>query len=189
MKRKFKMPDGEVREIDFPEFKTPYNHDREFESDRTALFTPEESLTKQEFKDECDINIILERFMRTGEPPAMPMPEHFMDATQQPTYHEMQTRIAEANDNFYLLPPALRADFQNDPTRWADAVMNALATNDRGRLREIGIAAPDIVQPTPTPAAGSPAAALASGAPSAPNTATPVAEPPKAAPAAPGGPT
>lgn len=142
MKQKFQMPDGEIREQDIPMWKTPYNHDREFESDRTGLYCKDPSLTKQEFKEETDINVILERFTRSGEPPPMVLPEHFMDLTERTNYFDMSRQIAEANKNFYLLPAALRANFQNDPTRWADAVVQAVHLGDREYLEELGIEAP-----------------------------------------------
>lgn len=139
MKTEFTMPDGEKITKDFPLWKTPYNHDTNFESDRTATFCPEESLTKQEFRDEADINTILKRFMRTGEIPPMALPEHFVDMTQQPTYFDMHTRLAEANAMFYNLPAEKRFAFQNDPTRWADAVVQATEVGNATALQNLGI--------------------------------------------------
>lgn len=142
MKRKFQMPDGEIREHEMPEFKTPYNHDRDFESERTGLFCKDPSLTKQEFKEESDINVILERFMRGGDAPPPVLPEHFMDLTGRTNYFDMATKIAEANRIFYLLDARTRAEHLNDPTRWADAVVKATETGDRDGLRALGLDVP-----------------------------------------------
>lgn len=139
MKQKFTMPDGEVIEKDMPTWKTPYNHDTNFESDRTALFCEDESLTQQQFKDETDINIILQRFTRTGELPPIVLPEHFMDTTTQPTFKEMNERLAEASAMFYELPASKRAEFLNDPTRWADAVVKATESGNANALASLGI--------------------------------------------------
>lgn len=139
MKQKFTMPDGEVIEKEWPVWKTPFNHDTNFESDRTALYCPEESLTKQEFKESSDINVILDRFMRTQELPPMALPEHFADTTTQLTYHEAQTRLAEANAMFYRLDAQTRAEFLNDPSRWADAVVQAVQRQDADTLEKLGI--------------------------------------------------
>lgn len=139
MKQKFTMPDGEVLEKDMPVWKTPYNHDTNFESDRTALYCADPSLTKQEFKEETDINFLLERFMQTKELPPVVLPEHFMDNTQQPTYFEMQTKLAAANSLFYQQPASVRSEFLNDPARFADAVITAMETGNKEWLEDLGI--------------------------------------------------
>lgn len=171
------MPDGQIITRDFPQWKTPWNHDTNFESDRTALYCKDESLTKQEFKDETDINIILQRFLRTGEPPPMPLPEHFADTSGKTSYFEMASKVAEANDRFYLLPAEKRAEFANDPNRWADAVVTAVETNNRDQLAELGFEIPP-----PTATGTPPAPGEASPAPTAPT--APVA-PPTGAPSTP----
>lgn len=180
MAKTITMPDGEIREGTLPIWKTPWNHNTNLESERTGTYCPEESLTKQEFKEETDINVILQRFMRTGEPPPMPLPEHFTDITGRTSYYEMQSKIATANESFYLLNAQKRAEFQNDPTRWADAVVQAVEYGDRERLGELGIDVPperpqELAKATPaggdTPAPKAPPAAPAAppaGDPKAP---------------------
>jgi len=139
MKYEFIMPTGEIQKVDRPEWKTPFNHNTNFESDRTATFCAEPSLTKQEFAEEADINTILKRFLKTGEPPPMALPEHFVDTTTKLTHHEMQTRLAEANAMFYTLNAQIRAEHQNDPTQWADAVTQAVTQGDGDALDRLGI--------------------------------------------------
>lgn len=139
-KQKFTMPDGELTERDMPVWKTPYNFDTNFESERTALYCADPSKTKQEFKDETDINVILARFTRTGETPPVILPEHFADLTNRTTYFDMASAAADANELFYLLPASTRAEHLNDPTRWADAVVQALEQGNRESLEKLGIA-------------------------------------------------
>lgn len=168
MKQKFEMPDGEIVEKDFPAFKTPYNHDTNFESDRTAFYDTEPSATKQEFKEDADINVIINRFLKTGQPPPIALPEHFGDLTTRLTYFEAASAQAEAHALFYTLPPALRAEHLNDANRWADTVMVALEKGDRNTLIANGIAVPPENPQEPTsgrpPAVGTPAAAAAKAA-------------------------
>jgi hypothetical protein len=139
MKMKFQMPDGEIIDKEWPVWKTPYNHDTNFESDRTATYCKDPSLTKQEFVDDADINNILERFAKTGEPPPLALPEHFADVTKRQSYFDMASQLADANKMFYTLPPDIRAEHQNDPTRWADAVTRAAARGDGDTLETLGI--------------------------------------------------
>lgn len=172
-KQKFEMPDGEIIEKDMPVWKTPWNHDTNFESDRTALFCADDSLTKQEFKEETDINNILDRFMRNNEPPPIPLPEHFGDTTVNETYHQMQNRLAEASAMFYRLPADSRAEHLNDPTRWADAVVKAVENNDVERLARLGIDAtrkPQAAEGPPPAPVSTPATPAAPTPPAGPNT-------------------
>lgn len=139
MKQKFRMPDGEIIERDFPIWKTPYNHDTNFESDRTATYTPEPSLTKQEFVEEQDINTILDRLAKTGEVPNIVLPEHFLDLSGRTDYFTMASKIADTNRLFYQLDASLRGEFLNDPARWADAVVQATEQGDGDMLEHLGI--------------------------------------------------
>lgn len=168
---KITMPDGEIVESKLPVFKTPYNHDTDFEARRTGTYNDEPSLTKQEFKEETDINVIMERFTRGGALPPPVLPEHFMDLAERPTYFDTQQRLAEANRTFYMLPAELRAEFLNDPTRWADAVVKAVDSNDRTGLAALGVEVPperpqEPVKPT-SPDSAAPTAEKATTAPGA----------------------
>lgn len=149
-------------------WKTPWNHDTNMESERTGLTCADPSLTKQEFVEEADINVILNRFMRTGEPPPMALPEHFIDMTHRPTYFEIQERLATASAMFYELPPKLRAEYQNEPAQWADAVSLAAARDDLEGLRALGIDAREKPQEPPK---GTPPVPELQPAPAAPKAA------------------
>lgn len=50
-----------------PFWKTPHNHDRDAESARYALTCNDKSKTQQQFAKDADINVILAKFMQTGE--------------------------------------------------------------------------------------------------------------------------
>lgn len=172
------MPTGEIVFAEMPVFKTPYNHDTNFESDRTALYCADPSLTKQEFKEETDINTILKRFTKTGELPPAPLPEHFTDVSRRTSYFEMRCQIQEAEAIFYNLSADKRAEHLNNPERWADAVTKAVDAGDRDALLKLGIdvpPAPPTEPPepktTPTPTGGTPTPVPASGASDAPKTA------------------
>ncbi|QCQ84987.1 internal scaffolding protein [Blackfly microvirus SF02] len=141
---------GEILETGV--FKTPFNHNTNVESDRVSLKCEDKSLAIQSAKDECDINVILERFMKSGQPPPFALPEHFGDYSQVHNQFEARSKIAEANAIFYKLDADTRTEFQNDPARWEETVLAALARGDAERLQAIGIdiqAAP--VPPVPEP--------------------------------------
>jgi len=50
-----------------PFIRSPFNYNRDDVSNETGLECPEPTLAQQQFKDETDINVIMERFGRTGE--------------------------------------------------------------------------------------------------------------------------
>lgn len=175
----FVMPDGEKVKKDFPDFKTPWNHDTNFESDRVALFCNDPSLTKQEFKEDADINVILARVLKTGEMP-ITLPEHFADLTDRTDYFTMASQVAEANALFYELPANKRALFLNDPTRWADAVVKATQDGDRQELIALGIDVPrerpQVVEPEGGAPEGTPAREVLRAAPEAPTSGAPAGD-------------
>lgn len=120
-------------------FATPYNHDTRARAKTFATRTIGESKTDQSFKEEADINTIVSR-IAAGKMIHQPLPMHF---GEQPTMDlfEARTRIAESNKTFYNLPPDIRAEFQNDPARWEQAVLKATSGEqpDIPKLKALGL--------------------------------------------------
>ncbi|QCQ84977.1 internal scaffolding protein [Blackfly microvirus SF02] len=145
---------GELLETDI--WKTPWNHDTNTESDRVALTCTDKSLTIQSAKEDTDINNILERFMKSGEPPPFALPEHFGNYEDVHNQFEARTRIAETNAIFYKLDANLRSEFQNDPARWEETVVATAMAGDRKRLRELGIAEPEPLEQAIQPGVATP---------------------------------
>lgn len=82
-----------------------------------------DSLTQQHFKDECDINKIIERFTRTGLLPQYPGDNmEYGDYTSVASYHEAMTILANAQAQFDSLPSSVRDKFDNDPAKMLDFV-------------------------------------------------------------------
>ena len=52
--------------------RTPYNYDLDAASNESGLACEEPSLAQQHYKDECDINTILQKFNITGLLPESP---------------------------------------------------------------------------------------------------------------------
>jgi len=90
---------------------------------RLSMSFPERGKTKQEFKDECDINVIMGRYQKTGILPQdlnQKMP-HYADVTGYDFQQAMQT-VAQARSLFEALPSDIRARFENDPAKLLDFV-------------------------------------------------------------------
>lgn len=94
-------------------FRTAYRHGA-----RVGDTVPEgESLTKQAFKDECDINRIVRRFIKTGQIPRGRPGAAFGDFTGVGDFQAMQNKVLAARVAFMQLPAAVRARFGNDPAQ------------------------------------------------------------------------
>lgn len=118
---------------------------------RVALEFPENSrFTKQEFKDECDINVILAQYQHTGEIPNLNERQgQYMDCTGMDYALHMQ-KIVEANALFSELPSAIRDRFKNDPAAFLDFVhdpSNRDEMRSMGLLRPVPTVAPVIEEP------------------------------------------
>lgn len=133
MKATILTPDGELTL-----WKTPYNHDVDQEAQRVALVCKDKSLTQQSFKDQTDINVIIDKMIKTGISPEIPVPV-YADLSTIDDFHTMQNRLAEAKALFYQLTPALRASYRNDPGAWIQDVNERLAQGDLEPLREMGL--------------------------------------------------
>jgi len=125
-----------------PFLRTPYNYDRDAVSSESGLACDDPTLAQQQFRDEADINTILERFGRTGEfivPVNVPK---FGDYTEVSDYHSAMNMVLEAQSAFDALPARIRKEFDNDPGRFVDFVMDE---NNRDKAIEMGLVAPKAI--------------------------------------------
>uniref|UniRef100_A0AAU8B267 Internal scaffolding protein n=1 Tax=Dulem virus 159 TaxID=3145636 RepID=A0AAU8B267_9VIRU len=100
------------------------------ERDKGLEFTTP-SLTRQEFKEDCEISSIIERFKSTGmthDPSFIAgktrQTPFFADLTQVPDYQSALHIVETAKEQFANLPSSLRARFNNDPAQLLAFVAN-----------------------------------------------------------------
>lgn len=77
--------------------------------------TPESSRTQQEFADECDINVIMRRYGRTGQLPNLNLQGVYGDFAEIPDYMEALNTVLKAQADFAELPATVRERFQHNP--------------------------------------------------------------------------
>ena len=108
-------------------------------SDMTGLRCVDESLTHQEFKEESDINTIIDRF-GIGENPVQPMEwVTNVDIADAPdNYMAVMNQLNEARDQFMSLPAKVRSQFDNDPGKFVDFVSDP---GNGDELVRLGLAA------------------------------------------------
>lgn len=95
--------------------RNPYNYDPEKVSDETGLKCDDLSRAQQHMKDECDINVIVERFGVTGSLPQTPLEPSYGDFSGVGDYHTALNKIIATDSDFMALPAKLRARFNHDP--------------------------------------------------------------------------
>lgn len=130
--------------------------------------------TKQEFRDECDLNILMKKYEKFGTlPPGRQHVPQFMDASDVPDFHSAMQMMVDAERSFMTLPATVRKRFGNDA---ASFVEFATDPSNIDQMREWGLAAPLEGAPEPvlvrvqadTPSVEAPASAGVSAAPKAP---------------------
>lgn len=99
----------------------PLNDFYKTSGDRGDMSEFEESLTRQEFADECDINTIMLRYEQAGAithvNKALPV---YMDVTAVPDLRGALDVMAQATEAFKSLPARVRREFDNDPQKFVD---------------------------------------------------------------------
>lgn len=96
------------------------------------------SMTVQDQKDACDINIILRKGLSSVplNPTAPRRTPMFDDFTNGCDYEEAQIRIANMNSDFMSLPSHMREAFDNDPAKLIDALTDE---SQKDKLIELGV--------------------------------------------------
>lgn len=121
--------------VDTP--RSPGNYDADAVSAATGLVCLDPSRTQQQFKDECDINVILERFGVTGHLPIVSVQPMQGDFTNISDYHTMVETLRASQDNFMALPSKVREKFDNDPRKFVDFCVDPANIEV---VRELGLA-------------------------------------------------
>lgn len=97
------------------------------------------SRTQQQFLKDCDINVILQRYMRHGVDPRLPSEGMFADFSNLPDLQEAMNTVIEAETAFAGLPSKVRREFDNDPVKLLNFLQDP---GNRDRAIEIGLIDP-----------------------------------------------
>jgi len=135
------------------QFKTKYSN---YSPSVRVVKTHDVTRTKQNHKEECDINTILEKFNITGLLPEQPLSPRYGDFTGISDYHTAMNRVIAAQDEFEALPAQIRARFNNDPAQLIEFLENS---DNRPEAEQLGLVekataeAVEVAQNTPEKAA------------------------------------
>lgn len=118
---------------------------------------PDNSRTRQEFKDECDINKIIAKAVRNGglvtsgnfrDPSAMQSGD--FAALAEIDYQAVNNQRIEAEKAFLSLPSEVRDYYRNSPHRFLEAVKSP-SDFDKTLLRKHGILKAEVIPTEPEP--------------------------------------
>lgn len=121
----------------YPAVRSALNYDADAVSRETWLVCDEQTRTQQQFKDECDINVILDRFGMTGQLPMMTVQPMEGDFTEIGDYQSALEAVRMANENFMTLPSKIREKFGQDPRKFVDFCVDPANIES---VREMGLA-------------------------------------------------
>ncbi|AXH77259.1 MAG: internal scaffolding protein [Microviridae sp.] len=113
------------------------------------------SRTKQEFKDDCDVNRILAKFQRTGALTHFAKYAPFYDDINACDYQTAQNLLLRARNMFDALPSNIRAHVST-PAGFLEFVQDP---KNKAKMQEFGLI------PTPPPITPAPPAGASAGNP------------------------
>jgi phage internal scaffolding protein len=116
--------------------RNPYNYDMALASEESGLECKDPSLAQQHMKDECDINVLVERFGVTGSMLVAPIEPSYGDFSGVGDYHTALNKIKAADEAFMALPAKIRAKFDHDPNALLNYLQNA---ENRDEAIQIGL--------------------------------------------------
>lgn len=120
--------------------RSAYNYDRDAASLASGLFCDDESLTRQSFLEESDINTIVRRFGLSGQLPTDVRMPRYEDFSEVFDFHSALNAVAAARESFDTMPAAVRSRFQNDPGAFVDF---CLAERNRDEATRMGLVDPE----------------------------------------------
>lgn len=103
------------------------------------------SMAKQSFKEEADINNIVNQYLKTGVLPEGQRQPLFGDFSTGNDFQEAMLAIQEAQEDFAALPSAIRERFKNNP---AEILAFMSDPENEAEARELGLI-PQKEQPAP----------------------------------------
>ncbi len=112
-----------------------------------AIYEWGHSRTKQSFKDETDINLIMARHKASGVIDHLNTHQgDYGNFIGYQDYHTSLNQILEAEDAFLTIPAKTRSIFDNDPGKFLAFVQNP---DNLDEMIELGLAPPKPVKPPP----------------------------------------
>lgn len=112
------------------------------------------SMTEQHHKEDCDVNIILQRYMKTGVLPTTQKTPLFGDFSSTPQDYASAVKLLhDAEERFSSLPAKVRERFGNDPyqlLQFLDNPANAKEAADLGLIKGFTVSDGEVKEVQPS---------------------------------------
>lgn len=151
--------------------RTKFNYPMEEHSTESGIFFAQpgeegfDGKTQQQFKEECDINTIVNSFLKTGELPENIKLPQYIDYEGIFDFRTAMETLMKAEEAFMELPAPLRAEFDNSPQNFLEFCNNP---SNKDRMKELGL----LKQEEPPPPEPEPMKVRIVPEPAAPGTST-----------------
>lgn len=142
------MRDEELKPIFL---RTENNYNTNKASQDSGLKCADDSLAKQSFAEEVDINTIVERFGITGKLPEGIRAPTYGDFDEIVDFKTAMDAIAKAGEAFDAMPADVRARFHNNPAEFVDFCSN---DENRAEAEKLGLVMPKPPEKTPMASVG-----------------------------------
>lgn len=129
-----------------PFIRTQYNFVPKREE--SGLECKDPSLAVQSSYEETDINVIVNRYMRSGVLPQIPLPPTQEEFAEIFDFRDAMDMINAADRSFRALPAEVRRRFGNDPHEFVNFCSDM---DNLPELRKMGLALPPEPGNVPTP--------------------------------------
>lgn len=127
----------------------------DYNSDDYGLDCSADGVTKQSFAAECDVNNIVNRWLKSGQlPMANNSMAQYLDVSNVSDYHACLNMVLQAQSMFQALPASVRDRFQNDPGKFLEFAENPA---NAAEMVSLGLAVPrepSTVEPSAAQRAG-----------------------------------
>lgn len=137
--------------------RSEYGYDMHAASLETAIDASADGRTQQSFRDECDINILMKRFLVGGQLPVDVRMPTYDDFTGVSNFHEAANAVRVASEAFMEMPPDVRARFGNDAGKFVEFCSDA---SNRDEAIKLGLVPPDELPASPGAALAAPEAVV-----------------------------
>lgn len=141
------------------EFRSVYQFDIDPGIDCSA-----DGLAKQSFRDECDINNIMQKYVATGLLEHVNEREAVFDDFSGFDFARSMNVVAKAQEMFDNLPAEIRKRFQNDPVAFIEFVQDETNRDEAVKLGIVNKPAQSSSEAGSSPQAGSGSVGQAEGA-------------------------
>jgi len=112
----------------------------------------DDGMTRQEFAEECDINVLMATYERNGVLNHFNrLPPQYLDVTEVPDLQNALAIYNQAEQAFMTLPAKVRKEFDNDPVKFVEFAQDR---ENLPAMQEWGLAPPTkLADAIPTPTA------------------------------------